>query len=97
MNKELCLQFFKHAPIMSDILKEGNPYWNGEDIFMSAVARDYYGNDNFVAGWDDNRYESLQEVQSGICHWKGTIEYRTLVLRFCKDYFGIWDEWWERK
>ena len=34
-HKELCWHFFKYMPIMREILKQGKPYWNGEDILHS--------------------------------------------------------------
>ena len=55
-NKELCKEFLSHSDSddVKQIISLGQPYWNGEDIFMSAIARNYYGNNNFSVNVKNN-------------------------------------------
>ncbi len=95
-NKELCWHFFKHMPMMREILKEGKPYWNGEDILMSAVARKYYGINNFaVRGCGNiNPIPGRENKRKrAIASWKGHRGYRGKVVKHCSSYFNIWGEW----
>ena len=95
-NKELCWQFFKHSPIMRDILNEGKPYWNGEDIFMSAVACHYYGVNNCgIQGCGNvNPIEGRENKRSrAVSSWRGFRKYRSDVVHYCAKYFGIWSKW----
>ena len=94
--RALCNQFFKHMPIMREILKEGQPYWNGEDILMSAVARFHYGVNNLgVNGCGNvNPIEGRENKRErAIASWKGHREYRGKVVWHCAKYFDIWHEW----
>ena len=96
MKKELCYQFFKHAPVIEDLIKKGKPYWNGEDVFMAAVSRYYYGNENFaVPGLKPHMIDPIGGRENknprAISSWKGHRWFRNDVLHFCKDYFKIWD------
>ena len=95
-NKELCWQFFKYMPMMREILKEGKPYWNGEDILMSAVARYYYGTNNYAVSkcGNVNPIEGRENKRTrAIASWKGHKWYRGDVVRHCAKYFNIWSEW----
>ena len=42
MEKNICSEFLKYAPLMEDLLPESQPRWNGEDIFVNLVANHYY-------------------------------------------------------
>lgn len=94
--RRLCNQFFKHMPMMREILKEGKPYWNGEDILMSAVARYYYGTNNYAVSkcGNINPIEGRENKRKrAIASWKGHRWYRGVVVRHCAKYFNIWSEW----
>jgi Glycosyl transferase family 64 domain len=43
LEKIICREFWKHAPLMDDMIPESHPRWNGEDIFVNLVANHYYG------------------------------------------------------
>ena len=84
--RSLCNQFFKHMPIMREILKEGHPYWNGEDILMSAVARFHYGVNNLGVKkcGNINPIEGRENKRNrAIASWKGHREYRGKVVWHC--------------
>jgi hypothetical protein len=38
-----CKAYFESSQMMEDVAKQGNPYWNGEDIFMALVSRKITG------------------------------------------------------
>mgnify|MGYP001281534064 CR=1 FL=1 len=96
--KELGYEFFKYAPIASEIIKEGKPFWNGEDIFMSAVATNYYGNPNYaVPGILQHMKDNVKSKKNhkrvrGVCSWRGHMRFRTKMSRFCNEYFKIWND-----
>jgi len=97
-NKELGYEFFKYAPIASEIIKQGKPFWNGEDIFMSAVATNYYGNPNYTVPnilqymHDNVNSKKNHKIVKGVSSWRGHREFRTKMSRFCKEYFKIWND-----
>lgn len=95
-DKKLCNEFFKHAPIMREVLKEGQPYWNGEDVFMSAVACHHYGINNYaVKGCGNINPIPGRENRNrrAVSRWGGFRAYRSDVVRHCAKYFNIWQEW----
>lgn len=42
MEKVICAEFQTHAPLMSDMVPDSSPRWNGEDIFVNLVANRHY-------------------------------------------------------
>jgi len=95
-NKELCEEFFKHTDSVSEVIAKGKPLWNGEDVFMSAVARNFYGNDNYCvegSGWINPILGRENKRRRSVSSWKNHRWYRTELVHFCANHFNIWGEW----
>lgn len=70
MQRNLCSSFFEYAYLIWDdiILEQGNgPLWNGEDIFISLIAKHIYGKQNYAMDWLDvrNAPEELKDYEFG--------------------------------
>jgi len=70
MERNLCSSFFEYAHLIWDdiILEQGEgPLWNGEDIFMSLIAKHVYGQKNYAMDWLDvqNAPEELKDYDFG--------------------------------
>lgn len=92
--KKLSNEFFRYAPIVSELLKEGVPFWNGEDIFLSAVARFHYKVDNLaIKGLGNiNPIQGRENKRSrAVSSWRGFRDYRTKFVKYCADHFDIWE------
>jgi len=97
-NKELCAEFFKYSDSKDvlDIIKTGQPHWNGEDVFMSAVARNYYGNNNFcikTSEWINPINGRENKRKRSVSSWKNHRLFRTELIHFCAKKFNIWSEY----
>ena len=92
-NKELCEQFFKHADSVMHIIETGQPLWNGEDVFMSAVACNFYGVDTYAvegSGWINPINGRENKRSRSVSSWKNQVV-RTELVHFCRNIlkFGI--------
>lgn len=95
-NKELCAEFFKHKDSVMHIIEKGKPLWNGEDVFMSAIACNFYGTNNYCvegSGWI-NPIEGRENKRSrSVSSWKNHRWFRTELVHFCAKHFNIWDNY----
>jgi hypothetical protein len=98
-NKELCKEFFSHSDSddVKQIISLGQPYWNGEDIFMSAIARNYYGNNNFSVNVKNNWVNPCKGRENkrkrAVSSWRGHRKFRTDLVHFCAKKFNIWENY----
>lgn len=95
-NKELCDEFFKHSDSANELVLKSKPFWNGEDVFMSAVARYFYGNDNRCvggSGWVNPIPGRENKRKRSISSWKSHRWHRTDMVHFCAKHFDIWGQW----
>lgn len=98
-NKELCKDFFSHSNSadVKQIISLGQPYWNGEDIFMSAIARNRYGNNNFCVNvrknWVNPCKGRENKRKRSVSSWRGHRKFRTDLIHFCANKFNIWEEY----
>ena len=95
-NKELCAEFFKHKDSVMHIIEKGKPLWNGEDVFMSAIACNFYGTNNYCvegSGWI-NPIDGRENKRSrSVSSWKNHRWFRTELVHFCAKHFNIWDNY----
>ena len=78
------------------IIETGKPLWNGEDVFMSAVACNFYGTNNYCvegSGWI-NPIEGRENKRTrSVSSWKNHRWFRTELVHFCAKHFNIWDNY----
>jgi hypothetical protein len=95
-NKELCAEFFKHKDSVMHIIEKGKPLWNGEDVFMSAIACNFYGTNNYCvdgSGWI-NPIDGRENKRSrSVSSWKNHRWFRSELVHFCAKHFNIWDNY----
>lgn len=93
-NKELCNEFFKHESSVMEIIKKGKPFWNGEDVFMSAIACKFYMSENYCvkgSGWINPIDGRENKRRRSVSSWKNHRWFRTELAHFCAKHFNIWD------
>jgi len=42
LERQVCDEFFRHADLVEDVVRQSQPKWNGEDIFVNLVANHLY-------------------------------------------------------
>eukprot|EP00238_Polyblepharides_amylifera_P010148 CAMPEP_0196594792 /NCGR_PEP_ID=MMETSP1081-20130531/79298_1 /TAXON_ID=36882 /ORGANISM="Pyramimonas amylifera, Strain CCMP720" /LENGTH=405 /DNA_ID=CAMNT_0041919147 /DNA_START=21 /DNA_END=1241 /DNA_ORIENTATION=+ len=86
-SRHFCSKYFEFTEVMEDFAKEGTPYWNGEDIYMSLVSQKVSGN---LPIRHNLPYQRLQGQGSGISHnLKDHLAYRQKFLRKATSKLGL--------
>lgn len=42
LERVICEEFMEHVDVVSDLVPQSSPTWNGEDIFVNLIANHYY-------------------------------------------------------
>ena len=58
-DRRFCLEALRQAPLMEDVARAGDPYWNGEDIWHSLTAYHLTGKQHVLLPRDESTYTIL--------------------------------------
>jgi hypothetical protein len=79
VDKKICSLFFICKPLIEHIYKNGKPYGNGEDIFLSFIANIYYGNKNLcLKNVKSNDFPQNNSISGN----KNHLVYRKLLTKY---------------
>lgn len=84
MPKQVIDSFFILLPFFYDLLKKGKPWGNAEDILISLIATENFGEQNVAIGGETIYFSEIGS-QEGICCWDGHSDFRSEVINFWRD------------
>ena len=58
-DRRFCLEALRQAPMMEDVARSGEPYWNGEDIWHSLTAYHLTGKQHVLLPRNETTYTIL--------------------------------------
>jgi hypothetical protein len=82
LKKKIIYDFFYNSILVEYLQKNAKPFWNGEDIFISLLARKRYGNKSLHA-YRDIKGKKLDEMGVSISRWNGHKNFRQFFYNNC--------------
>ena len=82
LKKNIIYDFFYNSIYVEHLQKTAKPFWNGEDIFISLLARKKYGNKSLFAD-REIKGKKLNEMGVSISTWSGHKNFRQFFYNNC--------------
>ena len=88
LRKNVIYDFFSHSMYVEYLQTKAKPLWNGEDIFISLLARKRYGNQSLYSD-RDIKGKKLNELGVSVSLWSGHQNFRQYFYNNCLKILNI--------
>jgi hypothetical protein len=88
LKKQIIYDFFNYSYLVHDIQQYAKPLWNGEDIFISLIARKRYGNHCLYSN-RNIKGQKLDEMGVSVSSWNNHKQFREDFYNKCLNILKI--------